>query len=96
MMATDDAQEALVPVRGFFSNHLFENTKVEMWLPSPWDVHPMQGGLDGNKEFEEAAIEARSESSKWVEVLVKGKLGKNNALKLAGAKQASALLFSAI
>ena len=50
----------------------------------------MRGGQGGNKEFEEAAIEARSESSKWVEVLVEGKLGRNNALKLAGTKQASA------
>ena len=58
----------------------------------------MRGGLGGNKEFEEpeAAIEEQSESSKWVKVLVEGKLGKNNALKLAGAKQASALLFSVI
>ena len=54
----------------------------------------MRGGLGANKEFQEAVIEARSESSKWLEVLVVGKLGKNNALKLASAKQASALLFS--
>ena len=96
MMAADDAQEALIPVRGFLQTTYSKIRKWEMWLPSPWDVHPMRGGLGGNKEFEEAAIEARSESSKWVEVLVEGKLGKNNALKLACAKQASALLFSVI
>ena len=98
MMAADDAQEALVPVRGFFQTTQSKMRKWEMWLPSPWDVRPMQGGLGGNKEFEEAAIEARSQSSKWVEVLVRveGKLGRNNALKLAGAMQASALLFSVI
>ena len=65
-----------------------------MWLPSPWDVRPMRGGLCGNKEFEEAAIEVRSESSKWVKVLVEGKLGRNNALKLACAKQAPGLAAS--
>ena len=52
--------------------------------------------LGGNKGFEEAVIKARSESSKWVEVLVEGKLGINNALKLADAKKANALLFSVI
>ena len=56
----------------------------------------MRAGLGGNKELEEEAIEARRESSKWVEVLVENKLGRNNALKLASAKQASALLFSVI
>ena len=96
MTAAGDAQEAVVPVRGFLQTTQSKIRKWEMWLPSPWDVRPMQGGLVGNNEFEEAAIEARSESSKWVEVLVEGKLGRNNALKLAGAMQASALLFSVI
>ena len=48
-----------------------------------------ESASNGNKEFEEAANEARSESSKWVEVLVEGKLERNNTLKLAGAKQAT-------
>ena len=56
----------------------------------------MRGGLGGNKEFEEAAMEARSEGSKWVEVLVEGKLGRNNALRLADAKQVSELRVSVI
>ena len=96
MTAAGDTQEAVVPVRGFLQTTQSKIRKWEMWLPRPWDVRPMRGGLGGNKAFEEAAIEARSESSKWVEVLVEGKLGRNNALKLAGAKQASALLFSVI
>ena len=96
MIAANDAQEAIVPVRGFLQSTYSKIRKWEMWLSSPWDVCPMQGGLGGNKEFEEAAIEAWSESSKRVEVLVEGKLGRNNALKLAGAKQARALLCSVI
>ena len=56
----------------------------------------MPGGLGGNKEFKEAAMEVRSEGSKWVEVLVEGKLGRNNALRLADAKQVSALRVSVI
>ena len=39
-------------------------------------MRPMLGGLGGNKDSEEAAIEARSESSKWVEVLDEGKARK--------------------
>lgn len=49
-----------------------------MWLPIPWGVRPMRRGLGGNKEFEGAAIAARIESSKWAEMLVEGKLGRNN------------------
>ena len=67
-----------------------------MWALSPWDVRPTRGGQGGNKDFEEAAIEALSKSSKRVEVLVEGKLGRSNANKLADAKQASALLFSCL
>ena len=54
MMAADDAQEALVPVRAFLQTTQSKMRKWEMWLPSPWDVLPMRGGLGGNKEFEEA------------------------------------------
>ena len=56
----------------------------------------MLGGLGGNKEVEAAAIESRSESSKWVERLGVGKLGRNKALKLAYAREASALLCSVL
>ena len=62
MMAIDNAQEALVPVRGFLQITQLKMRKPEweMWLPSPWDVCPLLGGLDGNKEFEEAVIKALS------------------------------------
>ena len=78
-MATDNAQEAIVPVRGFLQTTYSKIRKSEMWwLPSPWDMRPMRGRLGGNNsdEFGVAAIEARdlNESSKWVEVLVEGKL----------------------
>ena len=54
------------PVRNLAAE-LSPLAKAALW-------QPMQGGLGGTKEFEEEAIEARSESSKWVEVLVEGKL----------------------
>jgi hypothetical protein len=37
------------------------------------------------KEFESASIEAGSEGSGWLEIFVHGKLGKNNAGRLADA-----------
>ena len=54
--------------------------------------HRMRGGLCGNEEFERASTEARfgSEGSRWLEIIVHGKLGKNNAGRLAAAKQARA------
>ena len=56
----------------------------------------MLGGLGSDKEFEGAKIEARSAGSQWVSLLVEGTLGRNNALRLADAKQASALRVSVI
>ena len=44
-----------------------------------------------NKEFDCAEIETQSTGSNWASLLVVGMLGRNNALRLAGAKQASAL-----
>ena len=69
-----------------------------MWLPSPWNGGLCEADWVATKSLRrlQSPIEARSESSKWVEVLVEGKLGRNNAHKLAGEKQASALLFSVI
>ena len=55
-----------MPVRGFLQTTQSKMRKWEMWLTSPWDVRPMRGRLGGNKEFGEAAIEARGQSSKWV------------------------------
>ena len=54
----------------------------------------MRGGLCGNEEFERASTEARlgSEGSRWLEIIVHGKLGKNNAGRLAAAKQRSGAL----
>ena len=69
MMAADDVQEAVVPVRGFVQTTQSKMRKWEMC------VRPMRGELGGNKEFEEAAIEARSESSKWVHNLAIGTRG---------------------
>ena len=50
--AQDDAQEAVVPVRGFLQTTQSKMRKWEIWLPSPWEVRPTRGGLGGNKEFE--------------------------------------------
>ena len=43
-----------------------------------------------SEEFEGASTEARSEGSGWLEIIMEGKLGKNNAGRLADAKQARA------
>ena len=53
LIAKDEAQEAVVPVRGFF-NHKIEDTQVENAKP----LGPMQGELGGNNQYEEAAIDA--------------------------------------
>ena len=96
LMQTDDAKEAEVPVRGFLQTSTSGMSKWEAWLPRPWEWRPMRGGLGGNKEFECAEIEARSAGSQWVSLLIEGTLGRNNALRLADAKQASALRVSVI
>ena len=51
MNAAGDAQEAVVPVRGFLQTTQSKIGKWEMWLPRPWDVRPMRGGLGGNKSL---------------------------------------------
>ena len=43
MMASDDAQGALVPVRGFHQITQSKMCKWKMWLPSHRDVHAMRG-----------------------------------------------------
>ena len=50
----------------------------------------MRGGLGGNKEFEDAEIEVKSEDSGWMELIVEGELGKNNSRRLADAQKARA------
>ena len=69
-------------------------SKWVAWLQSPWERRPIRGGLGGNKEFEGAEIEERSAGSQWASLLVEGTLGRNNTLKLADTKQASALRVS--
>ena len=56
-------------------------------MQHPWNWHPLRGGLGGNENFESASIEVKNA---WVELIVDGKLGKNNAGRLADAKQARA------
>jgi hypothetical protein len=90
LMSADAAHAVRIPVRGFLQAGQSRSYKWETWLPSPWDWRPLRGGLGGNEEFESASIEVRSESSEWLEIIVDGKLGKNNAGRLADAKQARA------
>jgi hypothetical protein len=88
------ARAIRIPVRGFLQAPLSRCYKWETWLPKTsapsWDWNPLRGGLCGNEEFEGASTEARSEGSGWLEIIVQGKLGKNNAGRLADAKQARA------
>ena len=98
LMQADDAKEAEVqiPVLGFLQTTGSRVSKWEAKLPSPWEWRPMRGGLGGKKELEGAEIEGRSAGSQWVSLLVEGTLGRNNALRLADAKQASALRISVV
>ena len=95
LMQMDDAKEAKVPVQGFLQTTKSRISKWEPW-PSPWEWHPMRGGLRGNKEFEGTEIETRSAGSPLVSLLVEGTLGRSTALRLADAKQASAFRVSVI
>jgi hypothetical protein len=78
------------PVRGFLQAPFWY--KWETWLPKTsapsWDWNPLRGGLCCNEEFESTSTEARSKGSGWLEIIVQGKLGNDNAGKLAVAKQA--------
>jgi hypothetical protein len=88
------ARAIRIPIRGFLQAPSSRCYKWETWLPKSsapsWDWNPLRGGLCGNEEFESASTEARSEGSGWLEIIVQGKLGKNNAGRLADAKQARA------
>ena len=92
---TDDAKETEVTVHvlSFLQTTISRISKWEPWPPSPWELEwrPMRDGLGSNNEFEGAEIDAWSAGSQWVSLLVVGTLGRNNALRLAHAKQASAL-----
>ena len=88
--APETALEGTVSVRGFLQAGASTSHKWESWLPDPWQWCPLRGGLCGNEEFESASIEVKTESSKWLEIIVDGKLGRNNTGRLADAKQARA------
>ena len=90
VMDADDAKDAEIPVRGFLQSKKTRMSKWEECLPSPWEWHPLRGGLGGNKEFEAAEIEAKNDSSPWITLFVEGKLGKNNSLRMADAQKARA------
>jgi hypothetical protein len=53
-------------------------------------LKPVARRIMCNEEFDSASIQARSEGSGWLEIIMEGKLGKNNAGRLADAKQARA------
>jgi len=95
LMSADDANGVRIGVRGFLQSKLSKSYKWETWLPHPWEWRPLRGGLGGNEEFESASTEVKTESSGWVEIIVDGKLGKNNALRTAVAQQARAARSSA-
>jgi hypothetical protein len=89
MMSADNASAIRIPLRGLLQAGQSKSFKWETWLPT-WDWCPLRGGLCGNEEFESASTEAGSEGSGWLEIFVHGKLGKNNAGRLADARQARA------
>ena len=72
-----EAQE--VPVRGFLQTaNTTWNSLWERWLPDfAW--RPVRGGLCGNLDFQKALAEIRLDKSPWIEMLVQGELGRNNA-----------------
>ena len=78
-----------IPVRGFLQAPFSRCYKWETWLPKfsapSWDWNPLLVGLCCYEEFKRASTEARSEGSGWLEIIMEGKLGKNNAGRLADA-----------
>ena len=90
LMSADDASGVRIGVRGFLQASLSKSHKWETWLQHSWDWRPLRGGLGGNEDFENASIEVKAASSGWVELIVDGTLGKNNALRTAVPQQARA------
>jgi hypothetical protein len=90
MMSADYARAIRILVRGFLQAGQSKSSKWETWLPTTWDCRPLLGRLCGNEEFESSSTEAGSEGSGWLEIFVHGKLGKNNAGRLADTLQARA------
>jgi hypothetical protein len=94
LMSADAAHAVRVPVRGFLQASQSKSCKWETWLPKfsapSWDWNPLRGGLCCNEEFKKASTEARSEGSGWLEIIMEGKLGKNNAGRLADSDEKQA------
>ena len=90
----NDVDRVRVPCRGFLQGKDSKSYKWESWLSvhsdSGWLWRPLRGGLGGNKEFEDAENEVKTETSGWIQLLVQGQLGRNNAHKLSDAQKARA------
>ena len=94
-MSADDASGVRIGVRVFLQASKSRSHKWESWLPHPWEWRPLRGGLGGSEEFESASSEVNTANSGWVELLVDGTLGKNNAVRTADALKARAARSSA-
>ena len=90
MTAADDAKEAVVPVV------VFSKPLSRRCASGKCSCRALGKCALCEADWVATKSLRRQQCSKWVEVLVEGKLGRNNALKLADTKQASALLFSVI
>ena len=90
----DPTKRVRFPCRGFLQGKQSKCYKWQSWLSIEadprWLWHPLRGGLGGNREFEDAENEVKTETSGWFQLLVQGQLGKNNARKLSDAEKARA------
>ena len=84
-----------VPVRGFL--HIATTSWNSMWKRwlSDFQWRPVRGGLCGNEEFEKAVAEIQHDTYHdgacplWIEMLVQGELGRNNAGRRAARASSS-------
>ena len=78
-----------VPLRGFLQTaNTTWKSLWERWLPDfAW--RPVRGGLCGNLDFQKALAEIRLDKSPWIEMLVQGELGRNNAGRRAARASSS-------
>ena len=84
-----------VPVRSFLQIVITSwNSMWERWLPD-FQWRPVRGGLCGNEEFEKAVAEIQHDTYHdgacplWIEMLVQGELGRNNAGRSAARASSS-------
>ena len=84
-----------VPVRGFLQIATTSwNSMWERWLPD-FQWRPVRGGLCGNEEIEKAVAEIQHDTYHdgacplWIEMLVQGELGRNNAGRRAARASSS-------